>query len=174
MKTGLRIAIMMGLGCLLINSVEADPSQDPRISPFSGKPVPRFESLRYGTVNGRTGPSLDHPIAWRYEREGLPVLIVKESMEWRRIRDPEGAEVWIHARMLSAHQTGMVRADTHLKEQANGEAGAIAILQNGVIVDILADKGGMVKVRKDRRLGWVEQADLWGNATVLHNKESPD
>src|SRR5574339_414312 len=58
-----------------------------RVSDFSGLPVPRYSSLRYDKVNGRAGPSLDYPIAWTYERQGLPVVIVRESEEWRKIRD---------------------------------------------------------------------------------------
>ena len=114
MKKAFGICAVLG-ALMSVSPLAVADNEAPRVSPFSGKPVPRFESLRYSTVNGRVGPSLQHPIAWRYEREGLPVLIVKESMDWRRVRDPEGVEVWMHARMLSGQTTGIVRQDATLK-----------------------------------------------------------
>jgi len=140
-----------------------------RISPFSGKPVPRFESLRYATVHGRTGPSLEYAIAWRYEREGLPVMILEESPEWRRVRDPEGAEVWIHARMLSPMQTGMVAEDATLKRGIDPKSSDMAIIQAGVIVDILETRQDWFKVRKagprNSLTGWVKQVKVWGDTS---------
>ena len=61
----------------------------------SGLPVPRFVSLKAEKVNVRRGPSSDHPVAWVFQRKGLPVEIVAEFENWRRVRDSEGEEGWI-------------------------------------------------------------------------------
>ena len=54
-------------------TVDARQSADTvKISRFSGKPLPRFESLRYSAVHGRQGPNLDHQILWRYELKRGP------------------------------------------------------------------------------------------------------
>lgn len=137
---------------------------EPRVSQFSGKLVPRFESLRYSTVNGRAGPSLEHPIRWRYERAGLPVLILKESPDWRWVRDPEGEEVWVHARMLSNVSTAMVQRETMLKVQATSEAEAVAILQAGAIVSLKSELEGWTEIMVNDLRGWVESDALWGEA----------
>ena len=98
-------ACLFGLACLILSgAVFATASAEPeavKISQFSGKPVPRFESLRFAAVHGRKGPSTDYEIEWRYERQGLPVLIIKESRNWRQIRDADGDEAWVLSRMLS-------------------------------------------------------------------------
>lgn len=161
MKTGIILCFAFIILGVFAAPAMAEP--EPRLSQFSGKPVPRFESLRYATVNGRTGPSLEYPIAWQYERAGLPVLILKESTEWRRVRDPEGAEVWVHARMLSAHTTGIARQDMTLKRAADAASEDVAIVQAGVIVDILETQDARIKVRKDRVLGWVDRSNIWGD-----------
>jgi len=107
---GVSVGLISGAPDSTLSAQEIVEPQPQRVSQFSGKPVPRFETLRYSEVNGRVGPSLEHPIRWRYEREGLPVLIVKESQDWRRVQDPDGEEVWMHARMLRAdRQTGSWR-----------------------------------------------------------------
>jgi SH3-like domain-containing protein len=160
MKILAGVSIIFSCYLLMPGFAAADPEQ--RISPFSGKQVPRFESLRYSTVNGRTGPSLDYPIAWRYERAGLPVMIIKESMDWRRVRDPEGTEVWIHARMLSGRETAMIRTDTPLKRTPAAGAKDIALLQSGVIVKVLERKADQLKVQTDNLKGWVALDGVWG------------
>ena len=58
----------------------------------SGYPIPRFVSLKAEKVNVRRGPSSDHPVAWVFQRKGLPVEIVAEFENWRRIRDSDGEE----------------------------------------------------------------------------------
>ena len=98
------LTLVVGLG--VFASEARQQAETIKISRFSGKPLPRFESLRYSAVHGRQGPNLDHPILWRYEREGLPMLVVRETHGWRRVRDPDGDEVWMQARMLSATRTG--------------------------------------------------------------------
>lgn len=172
MKKGIWGCLALLFLCGTQMPVHAEP--ETRISQFSGKPVPRFESLRYATVNGRTGPSLDHPIAWRYERSGLPVLILKESMDWRRVRDPAGAEVWVHARMLSSKQTGIVNRDAVLKRKMDADAEDIALIQAGVIVDILEGDKIWMKVRKNKMTGWVEHGDIWGQPISSLAKEFAD
>ena len=75
---------------LLCAAAAAEGPQVTRISQFSGKAVPRFETLKFAAVNGRSGPSREQSVVWRYERKGLPLLIIKETRDWRRVRDPSG------------------------------------------------------------------------------------
>ena len=84
--------------------------------------MPRYSSLRYDKVNGRAGPSLDYPVTWTYERLGLPVVIVRESQEWRKIRDPQGDEVWVHRRMLAADRTAITTAAGAIKRDADSRS----------------------------------------------------
>lgn len=141
---------------------ETERTAEPVLSRFSGKPVPRFETLRWAEVNGRVGPSLNYPIAWRYNRKGLPVLIVKESGEWRHVRDPAGDEVWIHERMLEDAQTGWVIQAVILKDGPAGDAGSVAELESGVLVEIESCEARVCRVRAGGYRGWVERASLWG------------
>ena len=53
----------------------------------SGLSLPRFISLRANKVNMRTGPGGQYPIEWLYRRRSLPVKVVAEYENWRKIRD---------------------------------------------------------------------------------------
>jgi SH3-like domain-containing protein len=131
-------ALMGGLGTLVVEARQE--AQTIKISRFSGKPLPRFESLRYSAVHGRQGPNLDHPILWRYEREGLPMLVVRETHGWRRVRDPEG----------------------ELKRRPSEDAASKARLRSGVIAELGDCEDGWCEVQIGRERGWVSKSVLWG------------
>lgn len=146
--------------CLSAGMAAAD--QSVTISHFSGKPVPRFETLKYAAVNGRSGPSRDHPILWRYERQGLPVLIIKESRDWRRVRDPEGDEVWIRSNQLTDAPGAVVSTDTDLAAKPDQDARVIARLKPGVLVTLGTCEASHCLVEAGRKRGWVTRTHLWG------------
>lgn len=141
---------------------EPEPPQAIEVSYISGKPVPRFEALRYAAVNGRAGPSEDHPILWRYERAGLPLLIVKETRNWRFVRDPDGDEVWVHARMLAPAATAMVRKEVAVFSHPDPETRVLARLETGVMVSLGRCEGGFCHVETGRVSGWAALSALWG------------
>ncbi|MEL6324694.1 MAG: SH3 domain-containing protein [Pseudomonadota bacterium] len=160
--------LVASLGSLLVFLfifAPAAAAQEGRISSFSGKPVPRFESLRYGLTNGRAGPSLDHPIRWAYQREGLPVRILKESQNWRFVEDPDGARVWMHARMLSAERNVMIREETLLRVDPDETSRAVARLSSGLIVGVVSEAGSWLRVTADGYRGWVQMPATWGVST---------
>ena len=82
------------------------PADEDRPTP-SGLPVPRYVSLKFDEVNARSGPSDDHRLLWVYRVKGLPVQVVAEMGEWRRICDPDGGLSWVHERTTDGHRTVM-------------------------------------------------------------------
>lgn len=135
-----------------------------RISAFSGQPVPRFESLKYAAVHGRTGPSLEYPIAWRYERRGLPVMVVKESRDWRKVRDPSGDEVWMHARTLGGQPSVMVFGDepVPMHKQGKLESRVISRAEPGAIAALSQCDEEFCEIYINHHKGWVAKTSLWG------------
>lgn len=140
----------------------APPGPTARISEFSGLPVPRYSSLRYDKVNGRSGPSLDYPVSWTYERLGLPVVIVRESQEWRKIRDPAGDEVWVHRRMLAGERTAITTARGAMYRDPDVHAGALATYQPGAVVSLGECGEDWCRVEAEGRKGWAPRQQLWG------------
>jgi len=74
----------------------------------SGLPLPRFVSLKSGRVNMRVGPGTQYAVEWLYLKPGLPMEIIQEYDNWRRVRDADGAEGWINQALLSGRRTGIV------------------------------------------------------------------
>lgn len=140
----------------------------------SGKPVPRFESLKYGEVNARLGPSLEHRVLWTYHRRGLPVKIIAESDVWRQISDPNGDVSWINAAQLADGQTVFVEASEPLpiRRSPDSEARPVALLGHGVVAALEECRGGWRKVRVGDKAGWAPMASLWGGAQCQKAKAS--
>ncbi len=138
------------------------PARTVEISQFSGKPVPRFEHLKFAAVNGREGPSESHRVLWRYERAGLPVLIVKESRSWRRVRDPDGDEVWMHARMLAPERRALVLAKGAIHTRPAEDAAVAARLAPGVVAQLSGCQRDWCHISVEGRQGWFARSALWG------------
>lgn len=129
-------------------------------------PVPRFVSLRYNTVNGRSGPDTSYPTLWVYHRRGLPVKIIAETEIWRRIEDPDGGRVWVHKLNLESRRTVLVRSSTNrpvfLMREPSADARVEARLASGVIGEIIDTRPAWRKIRTGRFVGWVPVSQLWG------------
>ena len=50
--------------------------------------MPRYVSLKRDKVYARKGPGDDYPALWIYQAKGLPVQVVAETLDWRRVCDP--------------------------------------------------------------------------------------
>jgi SH3-like domain-containing protein len=70
--------------------------------------VPYWASIRAPKLNMRAGPGRDFPIEWVYKRAGLPVKVIRVHEGWRLVRDPDGAEGWMTANLLSPDRSALV------------------------------------------------------------------
>ena len=129
--------------------------------------VPYWASLRVDEVNMRVGPSESYPIDWVYHRAGLPVKVVRLYQGWRRVRDPDGAEGWVVARLLNPQRTAVVIGKGLAPMRAGGDAGAPLRwnLEPGVVGKLGECDTGWCEFDVSGHKGWVEQARLWGAGT---------
>ena len=133
----------------------------------SGLPVPRFVSVRSDPVNVRIGPSADHEIAWVYTRARLPLEIVQEFENWRRVRDWEGQEGWVFHSLLSGRRTALVtpwtkEGTTSVRTEPHPGAGLRAELAPMVLVDVDACENGWCAVSGNAFRGYLEQTRPFG------------
>ncbi|MFQ5348101.1 MAG: SH3 domain-containing protein [Rhodothalassiaceae bacterium] len=129
----------------------------------SGLPLPRFVSLGTNAANMRTGPGRRYPILWRYQRQGLPLLVIDEYGNWRRVRDSEGSEGWMHASLLSGRRTGVVSGRIRpLHARPDPAAPVILRAEPGVLVDLLDCRVDWCRVRLAGRKAWIRRGHFWG------------
>ncbi len=129
----------------------------------SGYLVPRYVSLAKNTVNVRTGPDGKYPIVWVFKKAGLPVKVIAEYKDWRKIADSEGATGWIWGPLLSSKRTALIIAErqTLLKGPDNIHPAAV-IAEAGVVGKILACQKNWCKLDLNGFEGWLKQGSFWG------------
>jgi SH3-like domain-containing protein len=138
-----------------------------RVTGPSGLPLPRFVSLKADKVNVRRGPSSDHKVAWVYQRKGLPIEIVAEFDNWRRVRDSDGDEGWVLQNMLVGKRTAIVAPwrPGQTIPIYSGKAlsdGVVARLSSGVVGEVESCTGDWCRVSAAGYDGYIEQIMLWG------------
>ena len=137
----------------------------PAVAQSTGLPLPRFVSLAATETNVRTGPAETFPIRWVFTRQGIPVQIVEESDDWRRIIDHEGETGWIHASLLSSRRTVLITGDVRpLRRTPRSDARVVLLAEPMVVGDLLSCEGAWCLVEIDGRRGWLERGQFFGVA----------
>jgi SH3-like domain-containing protein len=144
------------------------------IGPETRLPLPRYVSLKSDKVNMRDGPSTEHSTRWVFQRAGLPVEIIAEYDNWRRIRDPEGADGWVLHSLLSGRRTAIVTPwdrgigdPIPVFERPDTASRVVVRLEPGVIASVSSCVNDWCRltVRLDGRRetgGFISQEKLWG------------
>ena len=139
----------------------------------SGLRLPRFVTTRSHPINVRVGPGTRYDIAWNYTVSGVPVEIIQEFDTWRKIRDVEGDEGWVHQSLLSGNRAGyatplLANGEVSMHVDKSEEAAVRARLAPGVRVSISECDGAWCNVsasqpgERQNFAGWVRQEELWG------------
>ena len=149
---------LIGFAPALMGAAPAD-----RTTP-SGLPVPRYVSLKFAEVNARAGPGDDSRLLWVYRAKGLPVQVVAETDEWRRICDPEGGLAWVHKRTTDGRRTVMRLAPgtLALRSAAKPDGHINAYLQSRALADLDRCDKGWCRIKAGDRSGWVAAGEVWG------------
>jgi len=151
------------LAALLAAPALASAATKPRETP-SGLPVPRYVSLKFEAVNARSGPGDDHRLLWVFHAKGLPVEVVAETDEWRRVCDPDGGLSWVHKRTTEGRRTVMRTqpGPAPIRIGPRDSVPVRAFLANRALADLDRCERGWCRVRVSRVSGWVKASDLWG------------
>ncbi len=137
-----------------------------RARSVSGFCVPRYVSLKRGEVYGRKGPGKDYPAVFVYHMRGLPVQVVAETSEWRRICDPDGGAVWVNRAMIDGRRTVLARgpAPVDLLDTAKSPARVTGRLAARALASLAACQAGWCRVKAGGVSGWAPADRLWGVA----------
>lgn len=155
MRTGVKqLLTMAGCAALLIGA---------GVATAGVKKTPYWASLSHDEARMRVGPSLDYPSSWVYRRRDLPVKVVQVLGLWRKIEDPDGAQGWMHVRLLSDAETGIVSVPmAELHESASAASQTIFRAEKGVVGRLSGCSGGWCNMDVRGKRGYVRASDIWG------------
>jgi len=150
--------------------VQPTPAPDPQsgVGSVTGLALPRFAALRSDEVNLRTGPGTRFPIEWTFQRRELPVEITREFELWRRIRDPEGTEGWVHQSTLMGRRSAIVRGapgtEAALRRRPEDDAAPVARLRPGVVVRLrqCEARNPWCEAQAGDYRGYIRRSEVWG------------
>ena len=164
----LRALFAIGLAVLPFAAIAAPTNP-------SGLPLPRFVVVRAKDTTVRVGPGYQYDVAWKYLVTGVPVEVIQEFDVWRKIRDVDGTEGWVHQTSLTGGRAGYVlptaSGEIGLRASASDDAGVVAWVGPSFPVRIESCDGAWCDVSAtdnppDGRLatytGYLPQTDLWG------------
>lgn len=131
----------------------------------SGLPLPRYVSMRADQINMRTGPGVQYPVDWVYRRAGLPVEIIAEYRTWRKIRDWQSTQGWVHQSMLAGKRTAIVTGKKRtLRKDPDSKGPAVAYMESGAIAELkeCPTGGGWCRLEAGGANGWLRKVEFWG------------
>ena len=130
----------------------------------SGFAVPRYVSLKVGKANGRVGPSTKHKILWQYQRKGLPLIVVAETDNWRKVRDIKGDESWVHRPALSGIRNVITTEEATIHKNASVNAETMALTEKDTLLRLEECRKNWCKVSYEKIQGWIQRSEVWGAA----------
>ena len=152
------LAAFLAAAFLITSQTEAQ-----RLARKTDGKVVRFASLRADDVNVRAGPGVRYPVKWKFVQRNMPVQIIAEFDTWRKIRDWEGAEGWVHRAMLSTKRSLiLVGAGQTMRKEADDGAPAVARLAPGMVVVVSRCGREWCEVGSRGYEGWIRRHDVWG------------
>ncbi len=141
----------------------------------SGFPVPRIVALKGAPTNCRMGPSLRHPVRFVFSKPNAPVIVIAETVDhWRKIRDRDGDECWVHHTLLRSAKHAFVARETNLLARPKASARVRARLSRDLLVEVQSARGDWIKVSAGRHAGWTPSRDLWGVDVLRDARAAPD
>ena len=171
----LLLVLVLALGAPTL-SVTPLLAQNAQVGASSGLPIPRFVSMRNAPTNVRVGPGTNYDIAFTFVRPGVPVEITAEFDTWRRIRDVEGDEGWVHQNLVVGDRTALVapwqaEGPIALRVASGPDAAVRAWLAPKMLVSVHTCTGTTCEIRLSHTgpdghaksyQGFVAQDTLWG------------
>jgi SH3-like domain-containing protein len=121
-----------------------------------------FLSLKNKKVNVRYGPGFDYPIKYIYKKIFLPLEVIDNKENFRRIIDFKKNSGWIHISQLKKNNSLIVLDDKILFGKSSKFSKPLAKLEKGRLLIIKKCKNNWCKVKTESYSGWIETTNIWG------------
>ncbi|MDR1693630.1 MAG: hypothetical protein LBR70_00335 [Lactobacillaceae bacterium] len=154
---------LLGIAVFLL---AAEGSETAVAAEAGGGDIPRMVSIRSNRVNARSGPGARYPIEWVYLQKDTPVEIIAEFEVWRKVKDWQGSESWVHKSMLSGKRTVKVitPGENNIYAKANYDSKVIAKAEDDVVGEVkkCQANNNFCLIKFNSIEGWVSKNNLFG------------
>ena len=134
------------------------------IGSSTGYKIPRFVSIKSDEANLRIGSSKNYPIILQYKIKDMPVEIIDEYENWRKVIDIKDNTGWIHKSLIHGKKTGIISSSQkgiiHIYNKSDGNI--IGEINQGIIVKVTSCKVNWCLISYNNFKGWIEKKFVWG------------
>lgn len=132
----------------------------------SGLALPRFVSLQYGHINARSGPGERYPIEWVYMQKNAPIEIIAEFEDWRKIKDWQRSEAWVHKNGLTGKRFVKIVSpgENNIYAKDDYKAKVIAKVEDEVVGEVkkCPVNSSFCLIKFGNIDGWLPRQHLYG------------
>ncbi len=125
-------------------------------------------SIKGDDINMRSGPGMKYKVLWELG-DGFPLMVLKRTGNWIRVRDFEGTIGWVHNDVVNKSAHMIVKVHKNSRKRINVRSGPgtkyriVGKAYYGVVFKTLKQKNGWVNVQHRKGVtGWVKRSLLWG------------
>ncbi|MBO6493604.1 MAG: SH3 domain-containing protein [Pelagibacteraceae bacterium] len=123
-----------------------------------------FLTLKYNRVKVRQGPSFEYPVKFIYKKKYLPIKIIDNKDNFRKITDLKNNNGWIHVSQLSKKKSAInIHNLSIIFKKPNIYSQPMAKLEKGKVVIVKKCKEDWCKIITNDYKGWIFKNYLWGN-----------
>ena len=123
-----------------------------------------FLTLKYNRVKVRQGPSFEYPVKFIYKKKYLPIKIIDNKDNFRKITDLKNNNGWIHISQLSKKKSAInIHNLSIIFKKPNIYSQPMAKLEKGKMVIVKKCKEDWCKIITNGYKGWIFKNYLWGN-----------
>ena len=132
------------------------------IFPYQITLADEFVMLKNNKVNVRYGPSFDYPIKYIYLKKNLPIKVIDNKENFRRIIDHKHNSGWIHTSQLKKSSSVILIKKQLIFTRPSKFSEPIAVVETGKLILITKCKNNWCKTTGDNISGWILFDDYWG------------
>ena len=134
-----------------------------KAGPVTNLPMPRYVSMKAGSGRVRVGPSRSYRVLKKFVVRGVPLRIVGEYGQWRRIQAWDGTGGWMHKSLLTGIRTVIVMVDqAPMRFLPETDSRIKAVAEKGVVGQLGKCSHDWCVVNAGDYDGWMMKSCLWG------------
>ena len=122
----------------------------------------KFLMLKNEKVNVRYGPSFDYPIKYIYKKIYLPIKVIDEKENFRRIIDHKKNSGWIHISQLKQSKSFITISHKIIFKKPTKFSKPLAKLDTGRLLLVKKCERSWCYVETGVFKGWIENESVWG------------
>jgi SH3-like domain-containing protein len=110
----------------------------------------------------RTGPGFHYPVIWIYTCKNLPLKVIEEFENWKKVCDIKEDRGWIKSNLLSNRRYAMIKEDTYGYQKQNMDSKITMKIDEYVIMGIEKCSEKWCLLSSSKHKAWVQKEYIYG------------